>query len=393
MEANVQPEQLIAVDAAKVMPHRRPEGAAEIVDRSTVIKFTFDGKEYCAHPGDTIASALTAAGVDVLSRSFKYHRPRGLLCAAGHCPNCLVQIGDEPNVRACRRPVEEGMEVRPQNAWPSLEHDLLALNQLAGRFMPVGFYYKTFIRPQSLWPTYEGVLRRAAGLGEVDKKSTWGKYDKEYLCADVAVVGGGPAGISAALQAARQGARVQLFEEHRELGGHLRFRTGGGERLAPLTEALAQEEGVEVFTDTAVAGWYQDHWLAAVRGNRLFKIRSGTTVVATGAYEIPLLFDDNDLPGVLLGSAVQRLLHLYGAVPGKEALIVAANDDGWELAADLHEAGIGIAAVVDERPREAVGSERLEMLEQQRLPLFFGHVIQAAHGRGRVSGADAGAQL
>ena len=120
----------------------------EVIDRSTTIRFTFDGAEYTAHPGDTVASALTAAGVKVLSRSFKYHRPRGLLCCAGHCPNCLVQIGDEPNVRACTRPVEAGMDVRAQNVWPSLNRDLLSLTQLGSRFMPVGFYYKTFIRPQ-----------------------------------------------------------------------------------------------------------------------------------------------------------------------------------------------------------------------------------------------------
>ena len=385
---NVQPEQLVAVDQNKVMPRRLPAGQAEAIDRSTVIKFTFAGVEYCAYPGDTIASALTAAGVNVLSRSFKYHRPRGLLCAAGQCPNCLVQIGDEPNVRSCQRPVQEGMEVRPQNVWPSLKRDVLALNQAASRFMPVGFYYKTFIRPRFLWPTYEHVLRNAAGLGEVDETSTWGKFDKEYLYADVVVVGGGPAGISAALQAASQGARVQLFDENESLGGHLRFSAGQGQRLTELVDAVEQETGVEVFSSTAVLGWYQDNWLAATRGNRLFKIRAKALVVATGAYEMPLLFDDNDLPGVLLGSAVQRLLHLYGTVPGKQALIATANDDGWEVAAALHKAGIGIAAVVDERLRSAVSSAHLEVLEQQRLPLFFGHVIQAAHGSGKVDGAS-----
>ncbi|MGH3375520.1 MAG: 2Fe-2S iron-sulfur cluster-binding protein, partial [Actinoallomurus sp.] len=192
---------------------RLPPAAGEVIDRSRTVSFSFDGRRYPAHPGDTIASALAAAGVAVLSRSFKYHRPRGLLCCAGHCPNCLVQIGNEPNVRACRRPVEDAMEVRSQNAWPSRGLDLMALSQWGSRFLPVGFYYKTFIRPAALWPLYDQVLRRAAGLGVVGLATPPGHYEKQYLHADVVVVGGGPAGLSAARAAAGQGAQVLVIEE------------------------------------------------------------------------------------------------------------------------------------------------------------------------------------
>ena len=367
----------------------------EVIDRSSTIRFTFDGVEYTAHPGDTVASALTAAGIKVLSRSFKYHRPRGLLCCAGHCPNCLVQIGDEPNVRACTRPVEAGMDVRPQNVWPSLNRDLLSLTQLGSRFMPVGFYYKTFIRPQKLWPLYEHTLRHAAGLGEVDLDTPPGEFDKQYLHTAVVVVGGGPAGISAALGAAEAGAQVLLFDENSALGGHLRFTvplepsstTQASTDLPELLEAIGRHPNITVLTDTSVLGWYQDNWLCAVKGSRLFKIRTKSMVVATGAYETTLIFDNNDLPGVMLGSAVQRLLHLFGVLPGKQVVIVTANEDGWDVAADLQSLGVNVAAIVDERDHNACSSPYREGLANAGVPVFYRHTILEALGSNAVSGA------
>ena len=381
---------LPAVPSEKTGPRRLPSQKGEVIDRSTAFTLSFNGTAVTAYPGDTIASALAAADVKALSRSFKYHRPRGLLCCAGHCPNCLVRVGDEPNVRACQRGAEPGMEVRSQNAWPSLDHDLLSLTQLGARFMPVGFYYKTFIRPQALWPLYERVLRHAAGLGEVDPHAPHGMFDKQHLHADVAVMGGGPAGISAALAAAERGARVLLFDENPALGGHLRFTSSarGGAvfpRLPDLLAALEGEPNVAVFTGTAVLGWYQDNWLAAVRGSRLFKVRARSLVVATGAYETPLVFDDNDLPGVMLGSGVQRLIHLYGVAPGERAVVVTGNDDGWAVAADLHAAGVAIAAIADERDDRS--TPQADELARDGVPIFYGHTVVAARGSGAVSGA------
>ena len=271
--------------------------------------------------------------------------------------------------------------------------------------MPVGFYYKTFIRPQKLWPLYEHTLRHAAGLGEVDIDTPPGEFDKQYLHTDVVVVGGGPAGIGAALSAAETGAQVLLFDENSTLGGHLRFTvplespstTSRSEDLdeseqvskdlPELLEKVNQQPNITVFTDTSVLGWYQDNWLCAVRGARLFKIRAKSVVVATGAYETPLIFDNNDLPGVMLGSAVQRLLHLFGVLPGRQVVIVTANEDGWDVAADLQSLGVNVAAIVDEREPSACSSPYKDGLTNVGVPVFYRHTILEALGSNAVRGA------
>ncbi len=372
--------------SAENAPNRLSSVSEEVIDRSQTLRFEFNGKSIPAHPGDTIGSALAAAGVKVISRSFKYHRPRGMLCCAGQCPNCLVQVADEPNVRACRRQVEAGMSVKSQNVWPSLETDALSITKFASAFMPVGFYYKTFIRPKALWPYYEEFIRHAAGLGKVDKSAKHGKYDKQYLHAEVVVIGGGPSGISAAIAAADQGASVLLFDENPQLGGHLRFTADRGPKLEEIRKALDSQAGVTVYRDTTVVGGYQDRWIAAVQGNRLFKIRAESVVMATGAIETPLMFDNNDLPGVMLGSAVQRLMKLYGVAPGRRALIVTANEDGWVVARELHAAGVAISAVVDERADGK--SSAIDTLRRAEVPIHFRHTIAAARGSGEVRGAS-----
>ncbi len=365
---------------------RLPPQQCEIINRSSVIAFCFDGKEYTGYQGDTIASALTAAGVQILSRSFKYHRPRGLLCCSGDCPNCLVQVDDEPNIRACTRKIIPGMDVRPQNAWPSLKYDFLSLTQLGSQLMQVGFYYKTFIKPSILWPLFERILRKSAGLGKIDPNTPPGEYDKQYLHADVTVIGGGPSGISAELSAAKQGARVIVFDSEPALGGHLRFNTNSV--LRELTESLSQYENIDIFTDTTVQGIYEDNWLSASRGNRLFKIRSKSLVLATGAHEIPLVFENNDLPGVMLGSAVQRLPHLFGVNPGKQFLIVTANEDGWRLAGYLQSAGINVSAIVDERSQDVCNSLLLKELVADNTLAFYEHTILKAVGSRSVKNAQ-----
>ena len=363
--------------------NRLPPKPGEVIKRDDLFSFSFDRKTYQAYPGDTIASALAAAGVKVFSRSFKYHRPRGLMCCAGHCPNCLVQVGDEPNVRACVRPVEPDMSISTQNAWPSLKRDVMSLTSLVDRLLPAGFYYKAFIRPRFLWPTFERILRRAAGLGKVNPDTPSGHYGKQYLHADIAVVGGGPAGLSAALAAAEKGARVLLFDENYDLGGHQRFTPSMGESPLPeLLEAVNRTPNLTVYSDTTVLACYEENWLAATNGDRLFKIRARSLIFATGAYEQPLLFDNNDLPGVMLGSAVLRLLNLYRLIPGRLALIVTANDDGWTVAAELQAAGTKVVVVVDER--KSIESPQVQQVIDDGAGVLWGHTIVAADGPGAV---------
>ncbi|MCW2632771.1 MAG: Sarcosine oxidase, partial [Pseudonocardia sp.] len=328
----------------------------EVIDRRTRITFTWNGRRYPAYPGDTIASALAAAGQRVLSRSLKYHRPRGLLTADHHDPGGLVEVDGEPNVRAAHRLVQAGMVVRAQNAWPSLRFDAKAATQLVGRFLTAGFYYKTFIKPQRLWPAYEGVLRRFSPGGNVpDSAVPPPRYDQRYAHPDVLVAGGGPAGMAAAVAAAQAGARVLLVDEQHELGGHLRW--GGRDELAALSElrtAVAASE-IEVMTDAVVTGRYDHNWLAVLQrsvphvAERLVKARAKQLIVAPGLIERPYVFEGNDLPGVLLSTAVRRLVNLYAVKPGRRAVVLTANAEGDAAVADLRRAGVKIVRVLDAR--------------------------------------------
>ena len=370
------------------MAERLPRRTGEVINREEELRFQFDGEDYSAFSGDTIASALAAAGVRVFSRSFKYHRPRGLLCCAGHCPNCLVQVGEEPNVRACRRRVEAGMRVEPQNVTPTLKRDWLApVMRALSPFMSVGFYYKTLYRPSWVWKLGEPLLRAATGLGKVSvPKIPSEGFDKQYLRGDVVVVGAGPAGMSATLSAAGQGASVLLLDENGQLGGHLRTTGDTQQRLPSLLEKVRAAGNIRVFTETTVTGWFDHSWLAAVRGHRLYKIRAGAVVLASGALERPLLFENNDLPGVMLGSAAQRLLRLHSVKPGQRAVVMTANDDGWEVAADLRAAGVEVVAMADERERAASSSARVDALSAD-VPVFWRHTVAAAHGGSAVQAA------
>ncbi len=376
--------------------NRLPAPAGLLVDRDRPVSFAWEGARYQGLVGDTLASALAANDEWILSRSFKYHRPRGVLTMAGQDANTLVQLKGAPNVPADRLPIVEDLETWGQNYSGSLKRDRNAVLARLGRFMPVGFYYRAFYRPRGIWQAFwEPIVRRSTGLGKVDRATPHGHFDKAYGFCDLAVIGGGPAGVSAALAAAGAGAEVLLVEENPVLGGSLayaRFDAEGklaAERREALAAAVEADPKIEVMTDAVCNGWFADNWLPVIRGNRMYKIRAKEVVLATGSIEQPAIFRNNDLPGVMQGSAAQRLIRLYGVRPGRRAVVLAGNDDGYGVALDLAEAGVEVAAVVDLRP-EPAPSALTEAVVGQGIEVLAGHCVaeaRAGPGNRHVTGA------
>ncbi len=366
-----------------IADNRLPEPYGRLIDRRRPIDFTFERRAYRGLAGDTIASALGANGEWLLSRSFKYRRPRGVLTMAGQDGNTLVQIGSEPNVLADLRPIAEGLAAEGQNYDGFLNQDRGRVVERLARFMPVGFYYKAFFKPKGAWKFWEPIIRNRAGLGKVDVHAHHGYFDKQYLFADVAVIGGGPAGMSAALQAASSGAEIVLIDDMPELGGSLgyaRFESQGvrGAAVASrLRRRLAGHKNVTVLSNCTCTGLYGDNWLAAVAGQRLYKIRAKSVVVATGSLEQPAVFRHNDLPGIMMGSAAQRLIHLYGVKPGRKAVVLTANADGYGVALDLDDAGVEVEAVVDMR-EAPVATIMTRSVANRRIRVLAGHTISEA---------------
>jgi sarcosine oxidase subunit alpha len=349
-----------------------PQGG--LVDRNTVVSFTFDGKAYKGLAGDSLASALLANGVHLVGRSFKYHRPRGIVTAGAEEPNALVQLGDdprtEPNLKATQVELVDGLKASSQNAWPSLNFDLGAVNSLASRFLPAGFYYKTFMWPAAAWKTYEHFIRRAAGLGRSPRERDPDRYDKTYAHCDLLVVGGGPAGLAAALAAGRAGARVILVEQDSLLGGALLYQPeetiDGKAALDWVAEAeaeLARLPEVRILKRTIAYAAFDHNYFGLVESltdhlpaapenlprKRLWKLRTKQAVFCAGAIERPLVFADNDRPGIMTASAVQTYIRRYAVRPGRQAVVFTNNDSGYGAALDIEAAGMDVAAVVDTR--------------------------------------------
>ena len=345
-----------------------------LVDRTKPVRFRFDGKDYAGYKGDTLASALLANDVRLVGRSFKYHRPRGVLTAGSEEPNALVEVigasNQTPNVRATVQEVFEGLVTQSQNRLGSLRFDLLAVNDYLSPFLSAGFYYKTFMWPRAFWEgLYEPIIRRAAGLGSLSGKHDEGTYEKAFAFCDLLVIGSGPAGLMAALTAGRAGADVILCEESHALGGRLISdpQTIGGMAAGDwVTQAVAELQAlpnVRIMTRTTVTGAYDHGTYGALERVGLnkparpnlprecfWRIVAPHAVLASGALERPVAFENNDRPGIMMASAVRTYLNRYGVVPGKRVTLFANTDQARATARDLMAAGVTVAAIIDPRP-------------------------------------------
>jgi len=365
-------------------PHRLAQGGR--IDRGRVLRFRFDGREYEGHPGDTLASALLANGVRVVGRSFKYHRPRGIFSGGPEEPSALVRLEagalTEPNCRPSETPLYDGLVAASQNCWPGPRFDLGALADRAAPLLPAGFYYKTFLAGwERVW---ERLLRRMAGLGRAPELPDPSRYDKTHAHCDVLVVGGGPAGLTAALAAGRTGARVILVDSDVEFGGSL-LRLGQQEAwVAAMLEALGGLPDVRLLPRTTVLGRYDGNYAIAaqrVEGGAarqvLWHIRARRIVLATGAQERPIAFPDNDRPGIMLSGAAAGYAARHGVRPGRRAVVFTNDDGAYTAAAILAEAGVEMAAIVDLRAEPGPASRR----RGHGTAFYPGHAVVATSGR------------
>lgn len=379
-------------------PYRLAEGG--LIERGKPLNFSFDGLQYDGLAGDTLASALMANGVRLVGRSFKYHRPRGIFTAGSYEPNALVELRSgarrEPNTQATMVELFEGLEAQSQNRWPSLSIDLLSLNTRLSPLLTAGFYYKTFMWPKSFWTkVYEPFIRRAAGLGSAAGANDPDRYEKAYAHCDVLVVGAGPAGLMAAEAACAAGARVILCEEGPRAGGALLSERTEVDGMSGAEWALAaptrlQASGVRIMTRTAVFGWYDSNTFGAIERvadhlpeppehlprQRLWRIAAKQVVIATGAQERPVVFPDNDRPGIMLASAARSYVNQYAVQPGRRAVIFGNNQSMETTAADLSRAGIEVAAIIDPQDVVSAGAENV----------IKGHGITSVRGGRSVSG-------
>lgn len=393
-------------------PNRLKQGGR--IERSRRLTFTFNGSSYQGYAGDTLASALLANGVDIVNRSFKYSRPRGIVAAGAEEPNAVVQLGSSepgqvPNVRATQQALYEGLSARSTNGWPNVQRDLMGLiGKLGGKLMPPGFYYKTFMAPASMWMTYERYIRKSAGLGRSPGEPDPDIYDHLNRHCDVLIIGAGPAGLASALVAARSGARVLVCDEQEELGGSLLdSHQTLDERPAAdwLREVLAELEtnaNVTLLARTTANGYHDHNFVTLherrtehlantapmVKGrrqarSRLHRVRAGRVILATGAHERPLVYAGNDIPGNFLAGAVSTYIRRYAVVPGNQLVLSTANDDGYRAALDWLDAGREVVAVAD--ARHAPDGALVEAVRRRGVRIIDGAAVIEARGASRVN--------
>ena len=390
------------------------------IDRAKPLAFTFDGRRYRGYAGDSLAAALLANGVHLVGRSYKYHRPRGILSAGAEEPNALVAVQrgggrDTPNLRATQVELYEGLAAVSQNRWPSLAFDVGAVNDLLSPLLASGFYYKTFMGPRWLGPNrawrriYEPIIRNAAGLGKAPPIADPDRYASRFAHCDVLIVGAGPAGLAAALAAAESGARVILCDEQGEFGGSLLAEPAAridGEPAWDWIEAtlarLANNERVKLLRRTQAFGYFAQNFVALAERvtdhltdpdgrlprERLWQVRAKQVVLATGALERPLVFPGNDRPGIMLADAARTYVNRYGVKPGTRAVVLTATDTAYDAAIDLHKAGVEIALIADLRARPEGAA--VDAARAHGLLIAPATTLLGSSGRLRVSGVHTG---
>ena len=382
-------------------------GASKFIDETSRISFKFNGKIYYGFKGDTLASALIANDVHLVGRSFKYHRPRGIITAGSEEPNAIVQVNGntaytEPNVRATELEIYEGLEASSQNCWPSVNFDIGGINNILSPVLPAGFYYKTFMWPASFWEKYEYVIRHSAGLGKSPKVADPDIYDHKYIHCDVLVIGAGIAGIMAAKTAAKNNLKTLILEEKKEIGGTTIYQNSDNFKIDNKISSdwlnneineLKKLDNLEIKTRTSVAAYHGYNYLLARESltdhlskneklnkirQRLLKIRAKKVIVATGSLERPLIFDNNDRPGIMLSSAIKKYADFYGVICGKKNIFFTNNDSAYESAISLSKKGIKVQAIIDIRKK--TGSTIIKEAEDLGIKVYWSHTIVDTHG-------------
>ncbi|SVA70601.1 uncharacterized protein METZ01_LOCUS123455, partial [marine metagenome] len=381
-----------------------------LINRSKKISFKFNGKNYFGYEGDTLASALIANGVHLVGRSFKYHRPRGFFGAGVDEPYAMVQLirNNEsiPNVRATEQELFEGLEAKSVNCWPNVNFDIGAINNFLNKFFPAGFYYKTFMWPRSFWyKVYEPFIRKAAGFGVVSTGHDQERYEHKYEYCDLLVTGSGPSGLASAYAAAQNGARVILAEDKPRFGGSLLTsevsigNQSGQEWTENIISELKSMPNVTVKNRSQVFGYYDHNMLVMSERisdhlpktnkytpkQRLWYIRAKEVLISSGSIERPLVFGNNDTPGVMLSSAAKEYLKIYGVLVGKKPLVFTNNDSGYETAIEFKKNGID-PVVLD--TRKDPSSEIVNEAKSLNIDIKFSYVVVAAKGYKKVKSAD-----
>ncbi|GAB4297762.1 MAG: 2Fe-2S iron-sulfur cluster-binding protein [Methylophaga sp.] len=363
------------------MTSRIAKKRGEWINRDKPLTFEYEGQQVQGYEGDTITSALWANGIKVLGRSFKYHRARGVLSFANHDVNALMTDGEDTNIRADVWPVSDGMRLKAVNTDGGVLKDKNKYIDYLSPFLPVGFYYKTFYKPKRMFPFWEDKIRKAAGLGEVNFNYPRHIKPKRYAHCDVLIVGASASGLSAALAAAAKGLKVILVDENRQAGGSLSYDHAGEQTQVEILNSLLSEveanNNIRLITDAYAGGYYGDHLVPIVEKSGITKVRARTVIVATGVFEQPPVFRYNDLPGVMLGSAAQRLVHRYAVKPFNKGVVVTANDHGYRTALDLASVGVDVIAVIDMR-QDGASLELTQKVKDAGIAVHKGSCIYEA---------------